>query len=207
MISKILVINTPARTDRLKHMTEELGGLGQTFQRFEAIAVDASCQFQNKAIRSNWMSHEECLKIAAENVGGLTLILEDDVKFHCNWAAVEEYVKKMEGMGVEWDALYLYGNPTSDVNAGIIRIGTVHCTHAYVVNPISALKIREMLIAERARIEQGLDKDLKVIDWFFTRVVQNKLKFYGTPQLTIQLRQSLGSDLGWGLYGSPKVYD
>lgn len=203
MITKILVINLPTRTDRLKHITEELGRLGQTFQRFDPVVVDSSCNFQNKAIRSNWMSHEECLRIAADNKDGLTLVLEDDAKFKGDWADVEKYVRQVQEKA-NWDVLYLYGNNTDE---SVRRIKMIHCTHAYIPNPASAGKIRDMLMAERARIERGLDKDLRVIDWYCTRVLQELLEFYGTPLIACQARWTFGSDLGWGWRGSKKVYD
>ena len=197
-INKILVINTVRRTDRLQHMTEELYKWGKTFERVDAVTLPDRKNFPNRYIRSNWMSHEECLGTAQRNGSGLTLVLEDDVRIK-SFPEVEQCASDIQAIP-EWDMLYLYGSGKRGV---IDRIQAVYNSHAYIINPTSAAKVLRHMREKRQLIETGQEtqKDCLIIDHFWGNYLQRMLQIYGTEMLIIQDKEKFGSDTGCGWKG------
>ena len=196
-INLILVINTPVRTDRLLHMTHELSKWDKTFERINAETVTAAMNFHNKYIRSNWISHEECISRAHANTTGLTLILEDDVRI-LDFPKIEKNVADVQELS--WNVLYLFGSGKRDV---LNKISHVIDAHAYIVNPENADLVLSAMRKYRSDIENnGIHEPrLSHIDHFFAHTLQLCMNFYGTEILVYQDRKVFGSDTGWGWNG------
>lgn len=197
-INKILVINLVMRTDRLEHMTQELARWGKSFDRIDAIILPDKKNFPNRYIRSNWVSHEECIALALENTTGLTLILEDDVRIK-DFPEVEQCAADIQAIP-EWDMLYLYGSGKRGV---IDRIQAVYNSHVYIVNPKSAAKVLKYTHDKRILIEEGKEtqNDCLLIDTFWGNYMQRDFQIYGTERLIEQDKETFGSDTGVGWKG------
>jgi hypothetical protein len=197
-INKILVINLVRRVDRLQHMTAELAHWGKTFERMDAITLPDKKNFPNRYIRSNWISHEECLEVARQNTTGLTLVLEDDVRIK-SFPEVEQCATDIQAIP-EWDMLYFYG---SGKRGAIDRLQGVYNSHCYVVNPMSAAKVLKHTREKRELIEAGQEtqNDCLLIDLYWGNYLQRMLQIYGTEMLITQDKEKFGSDTGSGWKG------
>ena len=94
---KVVVINLDKRVDRLEKITEQLNGLGITFERFSAI--DGTSK---NPILAGKDSHVEVWK---QNLGKKVLILEDDAYFVEGFQ--ERFDEIIQTLPEDWDVFYL----------------------------------------------------------------------------------------------------
>ena len=199
-VERVIVLNCIERTDRMANIASELSIVGMEFERFEAVRFKEGNGFLNSSVRSNWVSHEEMLRLAEADTR-LTMIFEDDAKFidHEKFLDYREQIRTFQ----DWDVVYFYGSRIGKLE----RLQKIACTHAYIVNPSSAKLFREGLQRGREIIEEGKTQDKldTLIDHYCGYTLQNELRFYGTPYIVIQDRAKWGSDLSWGFNGDLKA--
>jgi len=130
LLSHVLYINLDQRTDRKKHVEEQLNNIGITnFQRFPAIKKD------NGAIGCS-LSHLQCLRIAKENNWDYVFILEDDVLFlqpNLFLLQINRFLQSVPS----WDVILIAGNnfpPFEKINSSCIKVNKCQTTTAYIVH-------------------------------------------------------------------------
>jgi GR25 family glycosyltransferase involved in LPS biosynthesis len=129
-ITNVVYINLDKRTDRKKHIEEQLNMVGFTnFQRFKAIKTT------NGAIGCT-MSHLKCLENAKANNLSHLLILEDDTLF-LDPPIFQQQFNKFLSNHKSWDVVLLAGNnviPYTKIDDTCIKVTHCQTTTAYLVN-------------------------------------------------------------------------
>ncbi|MCA9749263.1 MAG: glycosyltransferase family 25 protein [Romboutsia sp.] len=104
-ITNVLYINLESRTDRKKHVEEQLGNIGLSPTRFNAIKMERGALGCSQ-------SHLHCLLKAKENNWSHIMICEDDVLFTNPKLFVDQFNKFLAKCH-EWDVVLLAGNNRS----------------------------------------------------------------------------------------------
>jgi len=136
-IKNVFYINLKHRTDRKKHVEEQLTSVGLTnFNRFDAIYME------NGAIGCS-SSHLQLLEMALENKMDHILIVEDDITFLNPTLFVNQLNaffsnrNKNKNDNNKWDVVLFAGNnvPPYDVmDNTCIRVKRCQTTTGYLVN-------------------------------------------------------------------------
>jgi glycosyl transferase family 25 len=128
-IKHTLYINLLSRTDRKRHVEEQLSNIGiLNAERFNAIKV------QNGAIGCS-MSHLKCLQIAKQNNWEHVLIVEDDIQFLKPTLFVEQLNKFLK-KNIFFDVLLFAGNNISHykiIDDTCVKVSKCQTTTGYLV--------------------------------------------------------------------------
>jgi GR25 family glycosyltransferase involved in LPS biosynthesis len=131
-IKHAFYINLEHRTDRKKHVKEQLSSIGLTEStRFNAIKLP------NGAIGCS-MSHLKCLQLAKENKFPHILICEDDIQFLDPSLFMNQLNGFLENHSDDnsWDVILLAGNNTPPYGLGdefSVRVFQCQTTTGYIV--------------------------------------------------------------------------
>lgn len=122
------IINLKHRTDRYKHVTEEIKKLPLTsFRVVEGIVDNTKTCFQ---------SHRECIRLAKNSKLPYVLILEDDVIFTDGITdALQATFREVQTL--DWHMYYLGANlegPVHRVSSGLLKLTAAFAAHAYIVH-------------------------------------------------------------------------
>ena len=130
-ITTVIYINLDSRTDRKKHVEEQLKSVGLThFERFKAIKLADG----NGALGCS-MSHLKCLQLAKERKLEHVLICEDDITF-LNPPLFMSQLNKFLSTNKEWDVLLIGGNnipPVKYVDDTCVQVTYFQTTTGYLV--------------------------------------------------------------------------
>ena len=121
-------INLEFRTDRKRHVEEQLKIIGIESNRFNAIKLP------NGALGCS-MSHLKCLEIAKENNWDHILIVEDDIKF-LNPELFKEQINKFFNLHSDWDVVLIAGNnlpPHEIIDDTCVKVTQCQTTTGYIV--------------------------------------------------------------------------
>ena len=124
-----LFINLENRTDRLEHVTKQLGSLGLNAERVNACKTDVG------AIGCT-LSHIKCLELAKKRGYEQVFICEDDITFldpALFKSSLEKFANNRE---LDWDVLIIGGNivpPYDVIGDYCVRVGECQTTTGYVV--------------------------------------------------------------------------
>ncbi len=146
---RIYVINLNRRTDRWRHISEELNKIGVLHRATRISAIDAP------GAAGCFESHLKTIRTAIDERAMSPLILEDDALFRSNWAMnLDHAVQQLPG---NWDMLYLgYSlDPIADEAKAIDFHGPnllalpkgCFTTHAYCIKHASLKDILQELLA------------------------------------------------------------
>jgi GR25 family glycosyltransferase involved in LPS biosynthesis len=130
-IKHAFYINLLKRTDRKKHVEEQLSSVGIVGTRFNAV------ELTNGALGCS-LSHLKCLKNAFDNDLPHVLICEDDITFLDPLTFTHQFNKFLESRGDDnsWDVLLLAGNnvpPYKIVDDTCIQVRHCQTTTGYIV--------------------------------------------------------------------------
>ena len=121
-------INLESRSDRKKHVEEQLKIIGIDANRFNAIKLS------NGALGCS-MSHLKCLEIARENNWEHILIVEDDIKF-LNPELFIKQINKFLNLHTDWDVILIAGNnlpPHEIIDDTCVKVTQCQTTTGYIV--------------------------------------------------------------------------
>jgi glycosyl transferase family 25 len=127
-IKHAFYINLESRSDRKKHVEEQLKIIGIQANRFNAIKLP------NGALGCS-MSHLKCLEIAKENDWNHVLIIEDDIKF-LNPELFINQINKFFNLHSEWDVVLVAGNnlpPHEVIDDTCVKVTHCQTTTGYIV--------------------------------------------------------------------------
>jgi glycosyl transferase family 25 len=132
-IQHLFYINLDYRTDRKKHVEEQLQKIGilpDAVERFPAIRPAKG----NGAIGCT-MSHLRCLQKAKEAGWDHVCIVEDDIEFLNPELFVNQMNRFLENHPV-WDVVLLGGNnvpPYQKIDTTCVRVGSCQTTTGYLI--------------------------------------------------------------------------
>jgi GR25 family glycosyltransferase involved in LPS biosynthesis len=123
----IFYINLNHRTDRNKHVLQQIETIGCTGIRIEAV------ECKHGAIGCG-MSHIRCLELAKENNLPFVCIVEDDITF-TNPDLFRSQLDSFLSSSMDWDVLLLGTNmgPPFDKEEGCLRVFNAQTTTGYIV--------------------------------------------------------------------------
>jgi GR25 family glycosyltransferase involved in LPS biosynthesis len=123
----IFYINLNHRTDRNKHVLQQIKTIGCTGIRIEAV------ECKQGAIGCG-MSHIRCLELAKENNLPFVCIVEDDITF-TNPDLFRSQLDSFLSSSMDWDVLLLGTNmgPPFDKEEGCLRVFNAQTTTGYIV--------------------------------------------------------------------------
>jgi GR25 family glycosyltransferase involved in LPS biosynthesis len=127
-LNNILYINLLSRSDREKHVINELRKLGLDGTRFNAIKM------KNGAIGCS-MSHLKCIQMAKENNWDHVCIVEDDIEFLDPVLFKKQLYSFLQNHS-SWDVLLLAGNnmlPYQSIDDTCIKVSNCQTTTGYIV--------------------------------------------------------------------------
>jgi len=127
-IKHAFYINLESRSDRKKHVEEQLKIIGIQANRFKAIKL------LNGALGCS-MSHLKCLEIAKENNWEHVLIVEDDIKF-LNPELFIIQINKFLNLHSVWDVVLIAGNnlpPHEVIDDSCVKVTRCQTTTGYIV--------------------------------------------------------------------------
>jgi GR25 family glycosyltransferase involved in LPS biosynthesis len=218
-VDKILIINHPDHKDRRKYQEDQAKIYDLNYQFVSAVPVDSSNGFQNKSLKSCFLSHIKALKIA-HDTQELCLILEDDARL-VDISEINLYLNSLLNDYLQynvWDMIYFYpsmhdSNFSVDINQYSTRDTKVTNLHAYLVNPRKIFYLIEALEYHFSRIDNDTNndytKDVKRshIDHVIANYIHPKMRvFCPKTNLIFQWRKEFGSTLGWGCRVEDKTY-
>lgn len=124
---EILYINLNHRTDRNKHVLQQIETIGCTGIRIEAV------ECKQGAIGCG-MSHIRCIELAKEQNLPFVCIVEDDITF-TNPDLFREQLDFFLSSSIDWDVLLLGTNmgPPFDKEEGCLRVFNAQTTTGYIV--------------------------------------------------------------------------
>lgn len=130
-IKHCLYINLTSRSDRKKHIEQELKSVGIHPTRFNAIKL------ANGRVGCS-MSHLKCLQIAKENNWPYVMICEDDLLILDKEKFIDHINQffKLHGKNSNWDVLLLAGNnvpPYLKIDDTCIQVSFCQTTTGYIV--------------------------------------------------------------------------
>jgi GR25 family glycosyltransferase involved in LPS biosynthesis len=123
----IFYINLNHRTDRNKHVLQQIESIGCTGIRIEAV------ECKQGAIGCG-MSHIRCLELAKEQNLPFVCIVEDDITF-TNPNLFRQQLDSFLSSSIAWDVLLLGTNmgPPFDKEEGCLRVFNAQTTTGYIV--------------------------------------------------------------------------
>ena len=184
-IKNIFYINLKVRTDRRKHVEQQLNQLGlRSYERFNAIKTT------NGAVGCT-LSHIKCLELAKERGYDHVLIVEDDILF----LEPTVFIKQMNtflSYKHKWDVVIFGGNnvpPYERIDDSCIAVSSCQTTTGYLVNAhyfdtlLANFKegLRKLLSEPEKHINYAIDKY-----WFH---LQRKDNWFLITPLTVVQRE------------------
>lgn len=127
-IKNALYINLAMRTDRKKHVEEQLSNIGIKSERFNAI------ELKNGAVGCS-MSHLKCLEMAKQNNWEHVLITEDDILF-LNPTLFVNQINTFLNNHKNFDVLLIAGNnmpPYTKIDNSCVKVTRCQTTTGYLV--------------------------------------------------------------------------
>jgi glycosyl transferase family 25 len=127
-IKNALYINLAMRTDRKKHVEEQLSNIGIKAERFNAI------ELKNGAVGCS-MSHLKCLEMAKQNNWEHVLITEDDILF-LNPTLFVNQINAFLNNHKNFDVLLIAGNnmpPYTKIDNSCVKVTRCQTTTGYLV--------------------------------------------------------------------------
>jgi glycosyl transferase family 25 len=127
-IKNALYINLAMRTDRKKHVEEQLLNIGIKSKRFNAI------ELKNGAVGCS-MSHLKCLEMAKQNNWEHVLITEDDILF-LNPTLFVNQINTFLNNHKNFDVLLIAGNnmpPYTKIDNSCVKVTRCQTTTGYLV--------------------------------------------------------------------------
>lgn len=129
MLSHIYYINLSHRTDRLKHVTNQLSNIGLAGERFNAI-------YNEKGAIGCTISHLHVIRNAIKQGFDHLLVVEDDITFTNPELFKSQLHTFLTTHKEDWDVLLLGGNvvgPTQHVDDTCVRVSACQTTTGYLV--------------------------------------------------------------------------
>lgn len=129
LLKNIFYINLEERTDRRKHVEEQLNLLGVSGERISACKMAKGCV-------GCTMSHIRCLELAKMRGYESVCIMEDDICFKEPGLFLSNLHKFHQNQSIDWDVIIVGGNvvkPYEIVNDYCIRIHNTQTTTCYIV--------------------------------------------------------------------------
>lgn len=164
----VFVINMEHKTDRWDHVTEQLkmqgidihdkeskrgaqkwiatNGNASTNEELQAIGISEKLIAKNRGAAGCAASHVRLWRHIVEQGLGWSLVLEDDIVFHPDFARLfEEYWREVPlGTEIVYAGYYNIERYLKPKEAKVFPQG-VMCMHAYLVNAEGAKKLLELL--------------------------------------------------------------
>jgi glycosyl transferase family 25 len=183
-IKNALYINLAMRTDRKKHVEEQLSNIGIKAERFNAI------ELKNGAVGCS-MSHLKCLEMAKQNNWEHVLITEDDILF-LNPTLFVNQINAFLNNHKNFDVLLIAGNnmpPYTKIDNSCVKVTRCQTTTGYLVKQhyydtlINNYRegIKNLISEPSKHILYAIDKY-----WF---KLQEKDKWYLIIPLTVTQRE------------------
>jgi GR25 family glycosyltransferase involved in LPS biosynthesis len=140
------LINLDERKDRLEHCLDEFKKVDFQipWERLEAVTYKDSTIMPSGA-KGCLESHIKCIKYAATNEAGYTLIMEDDIQFSDDFKEYfPKYIEVIQDK--EWDIFTFYNSSNSGPKEfKLLDRPSLH-THFYFVKNSSAQKILNNIV-------------------------------------------------------------
>ena len=184
-IKNIFYINLKVRTDRRKHVEQQLNQLGlRSYERFNAIKTT------NGAVGCT-LSHIKCLELAKERGYDHVLIVEDDILFLEPTVFIKQ-INIFLSNKHKWDVVIFGGNnvpPYERIDDSCIAVSSCQTTTGYLVNAhyfdtlLANFKegLRKLLSEPEKHINYAIDKY-----WFH---LQRKDNWFLITPLTVVQRE------------------
>ena len=184
-IKNIFYINLKVRTDRRKHVEQQLNQLGlRSYERFNAIKTT------NGAVGCT-LSHIKCLELAKERGYDHVLIVEDDILFLEPTVFIKQ-INIFLSNKHKWDVVIFGGNnvpPYERIDDSCISVSSCQTTTGYLVNAhyfdtlLANFKegLRKLLSEPEKHINYAIDKY-----WFH---LQRKDNWFLITPLTVVQRE------------------
>ena len=184
-IKNIFYINLKVRTDRRKHVEQQLNQLGlRSYERFNAIKTT------NGAVGCT-LSHIKCLELAKERGYDHVLIVEDDILFLEPTVFIKQ-INIFLSNKHKWDVVIFGGNnvpPYERIDDSCIAVSSCQTTTGYLVNAhyfdtlLANFKegLRKLLSEPEKHIDYAIDKY-----WFH---LQRKDNWFLITPLTVVQRE------------------
>ena len=184
-IKNIFYINLKVRTDRRKHVEQQLNQLGlRSYERFNAIKTT------NGAVGCT-LSHIKCLELAKERGYDHVLIVEDDILFLEPTVFIKQ-INIFLSNKHKWDVVIFGGNnvpPYERIDDSCIAVSSCQTTTGYLVNAhyfdtlLANFKegLRKLLSEPEKHIDYAIDKY-----WFHLQAIH---KWYLITPLTVVQRE------------------
>jgi GR25 family glycosyltransferase involved in LPS biosynthesis len=184
-IKNIFYINLKVRTDRRKHVEQQLNQLGlRSYERFNAIKTT------NGAVGCT-LSHIKCLELAKERGYDNVLIVEDDILFLEPTVFIKQ-INTFLSNKHKWDVVIFGGNnvpPYERIDDSCIAVSSCQTTTGYLVGAhyfdtlLANFKegLRKLLSEPEKHIDYAIDKY-----WFH---LQRKDNWFLITPLTVVQRE------------------
>jgi GR25 family glycosyltransferase involved in LPS biosynthesis len=183
-IKNALYINLLSRTDRKKHVEEQLELIGIKAERFNAVKV------KNGAVGCS-MSHLKCLETAKKNNWDHVLIVEDDILF-LNPSLFVNQLNNFLSKHKNFDVLLFAGNnmpPYLKIDESCVKVTKCQTTTCYLVkNHYYDILIHNYKEGIKQLINEQTKPVLYAIDKYWFRL-QEKDNWYLIIPLTVTQRE------------------
>jgi len=181
-IKNALYINLESRTDRNKHVTNQLKLLGIPAERFNAVKLP------DGALGCS-MSHLRCLQMAKEKGWDHVLICEDDITF-TNPGLFVQQLNKFLSKQEKWDVLLLAGNnmpPYKPVEDYCVQVTRCQTTTGYLVKSHYYDKLIDNIKTGMNMLVRNRDMHkIYAIDKYWFLLQDKDLWFLITPLSVVQ---------------------
>jgi GR25 family glycosyltransferase involved in LPS biosynthesis len=181
-IKNALYINLESRTDRNKHVTNQLKLLGIPAERFNAVKLP------DGALGCS-MSHLRCLQMAKEKGWDHVLICEDDITF-TNPVLFTQQLNKFLSKQEKWDVVLLAGNnmpPYKPVEDYCVQVTRCQTTTGYLVKSHYYDKLIENIKTGMNMLVRNRDMHkIYAIDKYWFLLQDKDLWFLITPLSVVQ---------------------
>ena len=129
LLKNTFFINLEQRKDRLEHVTKELGKLGVTGERINAV------KSKYGAIGCT-LSHIRSIELAKQRGYEHVFICEDDIRFTNPELLLKQLKKFQDNDEIVWDMLIIGGNnipPYQKINDYCVRVFYCQTTTGYII--------------------------------------------------------------------------
>ena len=185
-ITNVCYINLESRTDRNKHVQEQLQKIGiHCAERFNAIQLSSG-----NGATSCSMSHLKCLENAKKNNQNHILIVEDDIEFLDPALFIKQFNSFLSNHTDDWDVVLIAGNnmiPYNKVDETCIQILNCQTTTGYLVkNHYFSTLINNFKKGINNLMHEPDQKQLYAIDKYWIRLQQVDRWFLIVPLTVVQ---------------------
>lgn len=184
MIQHVYYINLKHRTDRLKHVNNELSKIGLTGNRFNAI-------YNEKGAIGCTISHLHVIRNAIKLKLDHLLVVEDDITFTNPELFVSQLNKFLSTHTDDWDVLLLGGNvvgPVTAVDDTCVRVSACQTTTGYLVRGDYLTTLEQNIASGLKMLLQNQSDTLRyAIDRYWFTLQQADRWMLLTPLLVTQI--------------------